>query len=677
MRAWRPARAAIAVAMAALLCAHFALRRHVDAVIPRGDRAFYSEHYAVAISLVAGRGFHAFDLTGEQANWPESPTVAKFLAGDKEDLREGRLKVFLDTARTTPPPPEAFGRVLDLHLAGWLWRVFGIAWTPLFVLYALVSTAACLGVFFLGRRIGGAPAGLLAAALFLASPFEAMYAAYSIRDLSPLWFAVAAFAAASAAGAASRPAAFLAGALGAGVAATLGVGWRPDAVLLPPFAALVMAGSALARGIPVRRTVLAVGALAIGAALTWKAIAGLAGGDVGRPPSIGFHIAAYGSHTRSNVLAYENSFLAARDDTQTYFNVAHHAAAAAGVRPLTYGGAEYADECRRLFLAMARSEGYRWLTGFPRFYARSLAALGDEASVQSVPASELQRLRPPAAAAFGRYVLDPLARSLPALFAVGALAALIRGRDRVLAWALAGFSVAYAGALLTVLPESKHFGPMLLPLCVLGGQVAGRARRLQASSKGPRAKPLAIAALACVAVAVVVLRVLATADRRAYLSDIEGRLAGGTSEGTIEGARFTSPWRAPGADPDPAGYAVEIDAGDAPGPVHLRQERGRPGEPSPRIHVTRHRVPPGARATLFVTALQGEAYGDIRSHRCVVEASGSARILSARRVPLDGWRRPLFATVIVPGEVGPGNPKLDEGPFATRLVHVFSTPPPD
>jgi hypothetical protein len=177
--------------------------------------------------------------------------------------------------------------------------------------------------------------------------------------------------------------------------------------------------------------------------------------------------------------------------------------------------------------------------------------------------------------------------------------------------------------------------------------------------------------------AVLAVRGSASADRRVYLAEVERRLAAGREEGTVEPGRFTSPWRAPGADGDPAGYAIEIDAGGAPGPVLLRQEHGLPGEPSPRVHITRHRVPPRARATLFVTALQGVAYGDIRSHRCVVDVSGSARIVRATRVPLDGWRRPLFATVIVPGEVGPGNPWLDEGPFATRLVNVPSPPRPD
>ena len=503
---------------------------------------------------MAGRGFRGLDLTGEQAGWPESPTVAKFLAGGKEDLREGRLKVFFDTARSTPPPPEAYGRVLDLHAAAVLWRAFGISWPVLFTFYAVVSTAAGLGVFLLAARIGGAGAGLLAALLFAASPFEATYSAYSIRDLSPLWFAVAAFAAASAAGRVGRPGALVAAAFAAGVAAMLGVGWRPDAILLPPFAAVVLAATAVARGTPPLRTLSAVAALAAGAALTWTVIASLAGGDVGRPPTIGFHIAAYGSHTRTNLLEYENSFLAARDDTQTFFTVAHHADAVSGRPKVVYGGADYAVECRRLFLAMARSESYRWLAGFPRFYARALDALGDPASVQSIPASDLAALRSPGAQAAGRWILDPLARALPALFAAGALIAVARARERPLVLGLLAFSAAYAAALLTVLPESKHFGPMLLPLCVLGGQVTGAragAARLARWRPGPAVAGAAIAVACALFVAAMAVRAIATLDRRGYLDDVARLPAGETLDAT-RGPRFEGPWRGPGRTPTPS-----------------------------------------------------------------------------------------------------------------------------
>jgi hypothetical protein len=658
---------ATAVGLVLLLAGHYALRRHADSVIPMADRAFYPRHYAVAISLVAGRGFRGFDLTGEQASWPEAPTVLKFLDGGKADLRAGRLKVFLDTARGTPPPPEAYVRVLDLHVAALLWRAFGIDWSVLFVFYGLVSTSACLGVFLLARHLGGAAAGFLAAVLFSASPFEAAYSAYSIRDLSPLWFAVFTFAAAAAAARVRRPGGLLAAAAAAGVVATLGVGWRPDCILLPPFAVLLLAASLAARRTPPRRIAAAVLLLALASAATWTWIARLAGGDVRRPPTIGFHIAAYGSHTRSNILDYENSFLAARDDTQTYFTVAHFAEAASGRRPLVYGGAEYARECRRLFLAMARSEGYRWLAGFPRFYRAALDALGDAAGVQSIPASDLPRLRPAwSAAPF--LILDPLTRALPGLFAAGAVVALAAGRDRVLAATLAAFSLAYAAALLMVLPESKHFGPMLLPLAVLGAQVVNA--RGMAGARRPGRRAVAAAAAGAIAVGVLALaaRAIAAGDRGAYLAEARARVAAPPAATVaVEPQRAVGPWRAPGDGPDPVALVVEVDPGAAPGDLLLRQERGRDAEPSPRAMITRHALPRGRRATFFATALQGGAYGDIRSHRCVVEVGGTAVIAGARLVALGGWSRPLFATVL---EDAPGNPRLRPGPLATRLVNI-------
>jgi hypothetical protein len=84
----------------------------------------------------------------------------------------------------------ATSRVLDLHVAAWLWRLFGISWPTLFAFYALVSTIANLCVFLIARRLGGSFwAGAIASLGFLASPLERYAATWSFRDTSPLWFA--------------------------------------------------------------------------------------------------------------------------------------------------------------------------------------------------------------------------------------------------------------------------------------------------------------------------------------------------------------------------------------------------------------------------------------------------------------------------------------------------------
>jgi hypothetical protein len=178
-----------------------------------------------------------------------------------------------------------------------------------------------------------------------------------------------------------------------------------------------------------------------------------------------------------------------------------------------------------------------------------------------------------------------------------------------------------------------------------------------------------VATAAAIGIAVVVLavRAIAMVDRGGYVAEARARAGQRGAAVAVEAQRAVGPWRAPGEGADPVALVVEVETGAAPGPLLLRQERGRPEEPSPRAMITRHALPPGRGVTFFATALQGEAYGDIRSHRAIAEVGGTAVITGARLVTLGGWHRPLFATVL---EDGPGNPRLEPGPFATRLVNL-------
>src|SRR5262249_29076295 len=156
-------------------------------------------------------------------------------------------------------------------------------------------TGVCLLVFLTGRRLGrGYWPGLCAAVLYLASPLENDLAVRCLRDISPLWFAAAAFACfvCLAERFRSAPANWAALAL-TGFASTPGCGWRPDALLIAP----VVGGSAAVllllrrKGWPYLTA--AAAAFLLGAALPPTAIRFLCPQPT-QSPLVGFHIAYYG-----------------------------------------------------------------------------------------------------------------------------------------------------------------------------------------------------------------------------------------------------------------------------------------------------------------------------------------------------------------------------------------------
>src|SRR5262249_3660210 len=123
---------------------------------------------------------------------PEAVPLKEFLSLQRERVTPEEFQAYVKVTSPKPPLPGVSletTRVLDIHLAALLWRLFGIRWQVLFTFYALVGTLTCFLMFLIGRKLGGSyAAGLLAALLYLFSPLENYGNAWSIRDTSPLWF---------------------------------------------------------------------------------------------------------------------------------------------------------------------------------------------------------------------------------------------------------------------------------------------------------------------------------------------------------------------------------------------------------------------------------------------------------------------------------------------------------
>jgi hypothetical protein len=651
---------------------HLWTRLYAHEALPLYGRPFYAGSYMAAVSLLSGRGFAGFVVRPEDGARVEARPVRRFLALQKDDLPDARLQTFLKTAVSTPAPAEASTRVLDVRLAALLWRLFGIRWSVLFAFYAVVSTAACLLVFVIGARVHGYATGLLAAVLFLASPFENAYAAHSLRDLSPLWFdalglAVLLWATGRRRGPWAEGGAFLA----VGVTAALGVGWRTDGFLLPPLVLVLTVTRLALQGRKVRAMAAAAVLVLAGSWATWEGIRALGPVDV-RTPQIGFHIAYYGSAIRSNLLGLENGFQTVRDDGQTYYHVAFHADATRGANEIAYASPPYGRASRHLYLAVARYDSYRWLAAFPGFLMRAMEGLGPAGSLQGLTRDDRHRHRVPRLAPLYA-LLDPLTALLPWLALLGGAAGLTVSRGRFAAGAVIAFALVYAASLLVVLPETKHTGPLLLPLCVLGARglmfLVDLVRRRVAWPRLEAPGPAVLGTIAVAALSVVALRTLAVRERVAYLEDVRRRAVTATDAA----AALRSPWEfrvvaTPGSRPDPRGYLLEIEAGPTPGLLVCRHHRGVAQEYSHRAYITRHALHSDRRQFFVLTALQGGAYLDDRTYICTVTVGPGARIVGARHFDLLGWARPLFASVFFDGERSPGSPRVGPGVVVSEFL---------
>ena len=665
-----------------LLGFHLATRLNAASHAPWAIRSFYPRDYEVALSLMAGRGFHGLEVWDDSR--PQAHGVRRFLRMLRGEVREKTLRPFLEGARAGPAPTLATSRVLDMYVAAGLWRVFGVRWSVLFAFYAVLSTFVAFLIFLIARRLGGGfGAGLLATLLFTASPYETIWATAGIRDISPLWFDTLALAALLLLIPLAPSPWSLAGcALLAGAASAVGIGWRHDGWMAPPLALAGLLVLLRSEGRGFRDTAVSVASFVAGVA-----VLGLALSTTGpaRPlgPQIGFHIAYYGNYDRSNMLGIENSFQVLRNDLYTYQQAAYYALVTRGIPDLPYWIGEYGSVCRDLYLRTLTHNAFDWLWGYPRFFIPALAGLGPPGALQGVDPSLLEPERFAWLAPVYRWVLDPLTRALPAFFVFGGLVLLLFGPRRTEAALLIGFALLYVAVLLMVLPESKHFGPLLLPLCTVAGAglwrasrlTVARAERLEAvrviRQRGLTrfvGKRIALVGVGAVVVAALVAG-LSLFTRRGYLAEVV-RLAdrGESAPETILGPRTFSFTIVPGEMPDPRGFLLTIRTGAAPGVLVCRHRRGFGDEETQRLYLTRHPLAPSATQRFFVVGLQGAFQKDGRTYRCTVMLEGDATIVESRRLDLSSWRRPIYSTVFGVRDWWPGTPRLSPGVASTEFL---------
>ena len=685
--------------LAAVLVLHFLMRQHLATDTPMQGGYNYPFVYRTSLALMAGKGFHALQFSDA----PESAPVVAFLNGVRKGLSKDEFRRFLagpdarpvpfplpESGRAIPiAPPEGelkrpgapweTARILDIYTTALLWSVFGIRWSVLLTFCSLASTAACLMVFFIARRLGGGfwP-GLAAAVLYLASPLENDYAIRSIRDISPLWFAALSFAAFVCLAERFRSPWWNWAALGlTGFLCALGCGWRTDAMLFTPVLGASAAGLLLLRRRSWRYMLAGGAAFAMGvlAPPTLLRMAGCPSSS----PLVVFHIGYYGEYTRCNLLGLENSFQVSRDDVQTdlvaqQYHADHEPAAA----PLVYLGPTYGSACFGMYREEIPQNLFHWISGFPSFYLRALAAC----RLRDLPLSSESLLPPPSPPSWLPSIaargLNLLARIGGWLFAVGVCISLLRPGWRYLSLCLAGFSVFYAGVLLAVLPELKHAGLLILPLSVFGGiglaslgalvnpprvaatiwEARGRAARLVLAAVGLAA----VWGLACGGA-----YCYSFACRQELLEAVTTRAAQGEpAPEALRGPRLFSVTLRPQQDVHPVGYLLQIEGGAGEAFLECRHLRHACSLIPSSLFFSRHRILPGRKQSFFVSCQPSFAFTDDRPYVCTALLSGEARFLSCTRVDLTDWDRLPLSTVFVQGECGPGNPVVGGRTGVTR-----------
>ncbi|HEX3997602.1 MAG TPA: FG-GAP-like repeat-containing protein [Pirellulales bacterium] len=685
-----------AALVVALLGLHFSERWHRAQSMPLADRHNYEQTYAYSLSILGGNGFHNLAVPPT----PEGKPLERFLAKESDRVTPEQFQAFL----ANPGPANydadagehnywASSRILDQYVVAGLWRLFGIRWQAVFLFAAAMSTLSCFFVFLIARRIGGSYwIGLIAGVLYFASPLTGYLETWSLRDASPLWFAAAGFCVLFCVVDPVRSTARrIAASAALGVVAMIGIGWRPDVLLLVLYIGFSLLVLSFARRLPwtlIAASVAVYGLAAIGCHAAIFALSSERELD----SQNGFQNAVYADFSRANLLEIENSFQIQRCDRATLFLTREYEHTQnPDAAPLPYKGHGFSQICRSIFLQELRYNAFRLVQSFPRVYWKSLAGLMVPGAFETQNAEQLRQGRLPGMERVYRAVLDPISGALPWLFLLGLAVVTTVGQARPQAFILGGLSVVQSVALLLVLPEQKHCGILILPMAVLGAigirSLAAILRPatwkglLQSANGGRnpgtwrsiRQNPIAAGAAACVAIyglAMLVSYEVSVHERRTLIAAIQevARTSVPAPE-TLRGDKVFSIERLPGESPDPTGYLLKISAGSNPGEIVCRHIHFPQDWCWPRALETAHRLRQNREQFFFVTCEQGERFGDPRPYSCSAFLTGDAKIESCRRVDLKHWSRLPVSTVFYDGQNSPGSPRSCENNSVMRWAN--------
>lgn len=688
---------ALVVALATI---NFCDRWHRAQTMPLADRHNYEETYAYSLSLLAGKGFHNLAVPPT----PEAEPIAQFLAKQSDHVSREQFETFLAHPGAQDYDADAgehnfwaSSRILDQYVVAGLWRVFGIRWQAVFLFAAAMSTLSCLFVFLIARRIGGNYwTGVIAAVLYFASPLGSYLETWSLRDASPLWFAAAGFwflfcvvdrggrlstrgESKSTSQATWLTGRWVASSAALGIVAMIGIGWRPDVLLLVVYLGFALLVMSRVRGLSWKSIAASGAAYIAGAIFCHAAIFALSSERV-LDPQNGFQNAVYADFSRSNLLQIENTFQIQRCDRATLFlarqyDQAHHPGAA----PLAYKGPGFSQDCRAIFLQQMRYNAFHWLAGFPAVYWKALNGLIVPDAFETRSFKELKQDRLPALQWLHRSMLNGVSQALPWFFLFGVAAALLLraadfGRGRTQAVLLVGLSIVHTAALLLVLPEQKHCGVLLLPLTVLGAIGIRTAIALLQPAHWKQlfdrsflpARRTWITAGAAVAAAfalsLAICYVVSKHERANLIAAIQSAArTGKLARETLHGDKVFSVRWLPGDTNHAVGYLLKLSPASKSTTLVCRQVHFPQDWCWARVLETTHVLRPNREQYFFVTCDQGEEYGDPRPYSCSVTVEGESRIESCQRIDLSGWKRLPVSTVFCEGDSSPGSPRSIAG----------------
>jgi hypothetical protein len=682
-----PRRAALArvVLLVAVLALHLEARLGTHRTMPADQKHFWPGSYLVSLSFLSGQGF-SYVLPADASTDVAVPTqvnelrqrpgpaqpVMDFLSGKgRQHLEPHELTAYLASdVKRVPIDLAGSGllgsrweatRILDIRLAALLWKLFGIRWSVLFAFYSLVSTLAALCVFFLVRRLTRSYwAGLVGALGFAASPLERIAGAWSIRDANPLWFTAFAFCLLFqlAGGSARSRALTYLGWFAIGAGSALGLGWRSDAQLVPPFVLLGLVSILAASRAPLRRIALAALVCAAGALSLRAAIDRLGpSGSRGQGGSIVFEISWYGEHMRSDLVGTENAFQVKQDDYLTLYqaNYFHQQRTREPFVAREIYNPTFQASVRSMYLELACYNAYSWWKVFPRFLWQTTHVdrwILPGPSAGGLPIDDTQlplgETRPLIQLVYA-HAMKPYVSLLPYLFAAGLALGLLRGEARVLVLLLAAYFVYYSAALFMVLPESKHWPPLLLPLHVIAAAGLWWAltalpwlrAATRAGWRASLAPPLLLVALAAAAwlAGGAVAYSVSRAQRRSLTQSVLAlaELPPDDPAPPLPAKVITFATSGDAANAR-VGYLLKIRGARRPVDllcVHLRDPT--PEGSTPLYYYTRHTLEPEREQLFFVNPVTGTAIGDDRPYTLHVRVRGRAEILSVQKLDLSSW----------------------------------------